>query len=446
MKIKFLCQGMLFWSLVAVVAFSVSSCDEAEKKTTEENQTREIQTEVEVTIPIDDASFQKAQTLQNELLEETVENLKKIADPVAHKEETRELLKNATDDKRTIFLIYHSENKIEDLRKVENPVFYYSDLLKELGVMAKNQWDQGQYISAMTIYDLVGEYYPEEKDFNFYQVEYRYIATAYLRAVEMLYTEKKPAQAAKKMYELREEYYDFISVYGEEIGWQWNGDKVSYRSFMEELARQTAELSKDPANYNGLKIDDVLVFGGWEQDGDTSVTDPILWKIVSFIPHDHTKVFQYTLESVYPLAESCWNTTMDPNDPASNYWENSDVRRFLNGDFAYGAFSSEERFLMKENTFRNDFVVTNGANEFLVGTGGKSTSDLVTLYCPYDFYPIQEKEGEYEVYSGTFQEDKNPALRYAIFREVSAPKSFSIKKDTPYLLYPIIEIGNIAGT
>jgi len=459
MKIKSFCRQMVFLFLSTVVLLSLSSCDEAEKTTTEEKQSVETQGEViPVTIPIDETAFTQARSLQQKFCDRIIAQLSSVEGWERLSEEVETMLKNSTDDKQKILLYYHSGKTIEDLSKAENPVFYKEDLLPRLENRALLLWKGKQYADAMRIHDLVVEHFPQwdfsKGAYNNYSNEYNEIVQKYLKVYESLFNRKDPAQAAYYLYQLRviPGVYPFLVEYGETMGWKSKKAKISYQDMMAELDRQ----ARGKIHYYsyGLSGGKLALFGRWEQDGDPSTTDPILWEVqtVSLSPTETAAVF----ESVSPLTECFWNTTMDSKDPASNYWENSDVRHFLNGEFLEKAFLPEERALLQERSYKNDFTVVNSfvdmidgtrkANGGFVGSGGGETVDLVTVYCPYD-YAVDLIQGEtyeywYDGWYGNYPKGIGTPLRYREEINQAPPFEYEIDQTIKHAVHPLVILKN----
>ena len=111
---------------------------------------------------------------------------------------------------------------------------------------------------------------------------------------------------------------------------------------------------------------DLVYFGSYEQDGDTSNgTEPVLWIVLEDDGDSMLLISQKILECM-AYRSALYDTT----------WEQSDVRSFLNGQFLAAAFTQEERAFLIQNN------VTVENNSTYGTSAGSATTDMVYLLSP----------------------------------------------------------------
>ncbi|MBQ7292221.1 MAG: hypothetical protein IJW79_00630 [Clostridia bacterium] len=130
-----------------------------------------------------------------------------------------------------------------------------------------------------------------------------------------------------------------------------------------------------PDDWAGVKVGEKISLGAYEQDGDVASAEEIIWTVLSTDGSKATLISEKILERVlYYDFEYSTATNAGEVD-----WENSDLRKWLNGDFK-AAFTDAELALMVETTLENTSHELTGAG------GGAETTDLV--------YVLSEKELE----------------------------------------------------
>ncbi|SHF04096.1 DUF6273 domain-containing protein [Schwartzia succinivorans] len=116
--------------------------------------------------------------------------------------------------------------------------------------------------------------------------------------------------------------------------------------------------------YGKIKKGDVIAFGVYEQDGNTANgPEPVEWLVIDRIGDEAL------------LMSACCIDARPYNDTlfAPVTWETSALRRWLNGDFLKGAFSEEERSLIRLTRNQTE-------PQAVVGTsGGRETEDYVFI-------------------------------------------------------------------
>ena len=97
---------------------------------------------------------------------------------------------------------------------------------------------------------------------------------------------------------------------------------------------EAAATSNNP--YASAKTGDILTFGRYEQDNNLyNGSEPIEWIVVETFPSCIKLVSRYALECMR-FNSGLWATS----------WENSDVRKWLNGSFMATAFTAEEQSMI----------------------------------------------------------------------------------------------------
>ena len=113
-------------------------------------------------------------------------------------------------------------------------------------------------------------------------------------------------------------------------------------------------------------VGDYVTFGNYEQDNDISNgNEPILWRVLD------KENGRLLLISEYALDCRKYNETYDPYDTVT--WETCTIRKWLNSDFYYTAFSSSERSKIQKTTIENNMNPNNYTR------AGNNTEDKVFL-------------------------------------------------------------------
>ena len=98
---------------------------------------------------------------------------------------------------------------------------------------------------------------------------------------------------------------------------------------------------KANAASNDFKVGDIVTFGSYEQDNKSkNGKEPIKWIVLS---NDGSQLF---LLSKYALAEKVIDDDFKDYDGT---WANSDLRKWLNGDFIEEAFNEAEAYVIAES-------------------------------------------------------------------------------------------------
>ncbi len=150
-----------------------------------------------------------------------------------------------------------------------------------------------------------------------------------------------------------------------------------------EVPTQQEEKVENP--FVNLNIGDSVLFGSYEQDGDFgNGSEPIQWIVIG---KDDKAVI---LMSYYIL--DC--RPFDAN--ARNAWANCSLRNFLNGDFYYQAFNSEESPYLYCNSHPAD------VNKVYGTRGGSISNDGVFILSMNEIYTMSglgvAAKGNYEKY------------------------------------------------
>ena len=112
----------------------------------------------------------------------------------------------------------------------------------------------------------------------------------------------------------------------------------------------------------GTKVGDKITLGTYEQNGDASAKEPIVWTVI--------KVEE---GRALLLADYCLSHTKFHETYENFTWEYSDMRYMLNKDFYLGAFSDEEKALIEKVTLDN-------CENYIFALGeGNDTDDSVFL-------------------------------------------------------------------
>lgn len=126
-------------------------------------------------------------------------------------------------------------------------------------------------------------------------------------------------------------------------------------------------------NFDEIEIGDYITFGRYEQDNDsTNGAEDIEWRILDKATVDSNGkncilvISRYVLDCL-PYNEKFEDVT----------WETCDLRKWLNNEFYYGAFSEAERNQLV--TIKNNNPDASFYSSSWEGKGGNATSDNVFL-------------------------------------------------------------------
>ncbi|MDE7089652.1 MAG: Ltp family lipoprotein, partial [Prevotella sp.] len=138
------------------------------------------------------------------------------------------------------------------------------------------------------------------------------------------------------------------------------------------------DLLSEPVNISNINVGDVIEFGRYEQDNDTSNgLEAIEWYVIDVI-NDYA-----ILMSVYALDCKDYNNVNE-----SVTWETCSLRIWLNGDFYNDAFNANEKCIIRITTLDNNSNPDSGIS------GGNNTQDHVFVL-------------SYDEAAGYFNADKN---------------------------------------
>ncbi|MBR7164984.1 MAG: hypothetical protein IKD18_01780 [Clostridia bacterium] len=154
-----------------------------------------------------------------------------------------------------------------------------------------------------------------------------------------------------------------------------NATTFTVENFPEIFEQVQAERQKNSDFWKKLKHEDIVFFGRYEQDGIAeNGPEAILWKV--FL---NSQTDTLSLLSVYDLDIMQWTT--DYTKIEANYWANSEIRAWLNGEFYQSAFTAEEREMIQLTHLVNDWEILPwpGMSEHR-GSGGPDTEDYVFLF------------------------------------------------------------------
>ena len=108
--------------------------------------------------------------------------------------------------------------------------------------------------------------------------------------------------------------------------------------------------------FSRLRVGDIVEFGSYEQDNNHfNGKEPIRWIVVETFNNCIKLVSQYILDA-RAFDTSIWETS----------WENSEIRKWLNNEFYYTAFSYEERQIMElgKNHNQGGFYVSDRSDTY----------------------------------------------------------------------------------
>lgn len=154
-----------------------------------------------------------------------------------------------------------------------------------------------------------------------------------------------------------------------------------------EKANSTAQSSKsddnlftkleDSMSVSNMKIGDIVTFGHYEQDNDlTNGKEPIRWEVVD-IDGDAAM-----LVSCHVLDNLRYNEYAGINGDSSEEtvgWDSSNIKEWLNGDFAKEAFNIEEQHLIIDKT---DFENATVESDYIGNVFVLSLDELMKYYQP----------------------------------------------------------------
>ncbi|MBR4947450.1 MAG: hypothetical protein IKZ29_02690 [Clostridiales bacterium] len=164
-----------------------------------------------------------------------------------------------------------------------------------------------------------------------------------------------------------------------------SGDSGSPSDTESETASETSEED------DGISVGDHIVFGNYQQKTDSD-PEPIEWRVLEIKDDKALIITEYLLEP------HVYNIEMEDVT-----WENSSLRKWLNGDFYDAAFSNSEKSHIQTVTIRNP-------DNPLYGTpGGNDTEDKV--FC----LSLEEVQ----VYFADTNDRMTAATDYAISRGAS---------------------------
>ena len=119
-------------------------------------------------------------------------------------------------------------------------------------------------------------------------------------------------------------------------------------------------------NWSGVKAGDKISFGSYEQDGDDTTTDAVIWQVLKVSGGKATLISEKVLDKVL-YYDFAYSTEADAGATA---WDTSDLRTWMDSTFA-ASFSDAELAVMVSSTLENP---ANG----LTGAGGcADTEDLI---------------------------------------------------------------------
>lgn len=123
------------------------------------------------------------------------------------------------------------------------------------------------------------------------------------------------------------------------------------------------ELLAEPVNISNVNVGDIIEFGKYDQDNDTSNgLESVEWYVID-IKNDYA-----ILMSVYALDCKNYNNTNE-----SVTWETCSLRTWLNDDFYNEAFNVNEKCIIRLTTLDNNSNPDSGIS------GGNSTQDKVFI-------------------------------------------------------------------
>ncbi len=150
-----------------------------------------------------------------------------------------------------------------------------------------------------------------------------------------------------------------------------------FKSDMKKLNIQVKTINSDD-----IEIGDYITFGRYEQDNDsTNGAEDIEWRVLDKATVDSNGkncilvISRYALDR---LPYNAYNVYKDFEGGCDEVtWETCDLRKWLNNEFYYGAFSEVERNQLL--TIKNNNPDASSYERRWYGKGGNATSDNVFL-------------------------------------------------------------------
>lgn len=133
--------------------------------------------------------------------------------------------------------------------------------------------------------------------------------------------------------------------------------------------RSTVPGGEQITELSSAVLGNLVEFGTYEQDNDTSTTDEkIVWRVIDrTVEDDGTTTLWLISEKVLDAQKFSTSTT------TAQKWANSDLRKWLNGDFMNTAFSTDEKAMIL------DTQNSTHDNAKYVVDSGEDTSDKVFI-------------------------------------------------------------------
>ncbi len=198
-------------------------------------------------------------------------------------------------------------------------------------------------------------------------------------------------------------------------------------------ASTLSQKSSSDIDYSSLEVGDIITFGSYEQDNDSSNgKEDIEWQVLA---REGSRVF---LISKYALDCQPYNT-----DWTDVTWENSTLRTWLNGTFLDNAFTSSEQAVIAQTT------VTADKNPKFNTNPGNATTDKVFLLSIEEakkYFPshsarwceataFADAKGALIVYDNSWWWLRSPGCRQDYAAGVSTDGSVSHNGDYVHLNY-----------
>ncbi len=198
-------------------------------------------------------------------------------------------------------------------------------------------------------------------------------------------------------------------------------------------ASTSSQKSSSDIDYSSLEVGDIITFGSYEQDNDSSNgKEDIEWQVLA---REGSRVF---LISKYALDCQPYNT-----DWTDVTWENSTLRTWLNGTFLNNAFTSSEQAVIAQTT------VTADKNPKFNTNPGNATTDKVFLLSIEEakkYFPshsarwceataFADAKGALIVYDNSWWWLRSPGCRQDYAAGVSTDGSVSHNGDYVHLNY-----------
>ena len=119
-------------------------------------------------------------------------------------------------------------------------------------------------------------------------------------------------------------------------------------------------------NWSTVKVGEKIAFGSYEQNGDATEKEALIWEVLSISNGKATLISEKVIDRVL-YYDFAYSTALNAGATA---WNTSDLRAWLNGEFK-SSFSEAELGCMVDSTLQNP---SNG----LTGAGGcEDTTDLI---------------------------------------------------------------------